>query len=90
MKEGVRSAPVSTESADVLRSTDLFGTEVAPIVRAEIARRTAAAPAPVAADRAALCPSADFGGAAGLAYGQSSFCASSAAPKSMRLLREIG
>jgi hypothetical protein len=44
MKEGVRSAPVSTESADVLRSTDLFGTEVAPIVRAEIARRTAAAP----------------------------------------------
>jgi probable LLM family oxidoreductase len=31
--------------ADVLRSMELFGTEVAPLVRAEIARRTAAAPA---------------------------------------------
>ncbi len=32
---------------DVLRSIELFGTEVAPIVRDEVARRTApAAPAP--------------------------------------------
>lgn len=31
--------------ADVLRSMELFGTEVAPIVRAEVARREAAAPA---------------------------------------------
>lgn len=30
--------------ADVLRSIELFGTKVAPLVRAEVARRTAAAP----------------------------------------------
>jgi probable LLM family oxidoreductase len=30
--------------ADVLRSIELFGTEVAPVVRAEVARRAAAAP----------------------------------------------
>ena len=29
--------------ADVLRSMELFGTEVAPVVRAEVARRTAPA-----------------------------------------------
>jgi hypothetical protein len=28
-----------------MRSIELFGTEVAPVVRAEIARRTASAPA---------------------------------------------
>ena len=32
---------------DVLRSIELFGTEVAPVVRAEVARR-ASAPAPTA------------------------------------------
>ena len=30
--------------ADVLRSMELFGTEVAPLVRAEVARRSAPAP----------------------------------------------
>ena len=33
--------------SDVLRSMELFGTKVAPLVRAELARRSAAAPAPV-------------------------------------------
>ena len=33
--------------ADVMRSLELFGTEVAPLVRAEVARREASAPAPV-------------------------------------------
>ena len=32
--------------ADVLKSMELFGTEVAPIVRAEVARREASASAP--------------------------------------------
>ena len=31
----------AVEHRDVLRSIELFGTEVAPVVRAEIARRTA-------------------------------------------------
>jgi probable LLM family oxidoreductase len=35
----------AVKHADVLRSMELFGTEVAPVVRAEVARRTAA-PAP--------------------------------------------
>jgi hypothetical protein len=37
--------------ADVMRSIELFGTEVAPVVREEVARREAAAPtaAPVPA-----------------------------------------
>jgi hypothetical protein len=30
--------------ADVLRSIELFGTQVAPLVRDEVARRTAAKP----------------------------------------------
>jgi probable LLM family oxidoreductase len=34
----------ATSHADVLRSMELFGTKVAPVVRAEVARRTAAAP----------------------------------------------
>lgn len=33
----------ATDHADVLRSIELFGTEVAPVVRAEVARRTASA-----------------------------------------------
>jgi hypothetical protein len=33
------------EHRDVLRSMELFGTEVAPVVRAEVERRTAAAAA---------------------------------------------
>jgi probable LLM family oxidoreductase len=33
--------------ADVMRSIELFGTEVAPVVRAEVARRTASEPATV-------------------------------------------
>jgi alkanesulfonate monooxygenase SsuD/methylene tetrahydromethanopterin reductase-like flavin-dependent oxidoreductase (luciferase family) len=36
----------AVKHADVLRSMELFGTEVAPVVRAAVARRTAA-PAPV-------------------------------------------
>jgi probable LLM family oxidoreductase len=35
----------SVAHADVLRSMELFGTEVAPVVRAEVARREATAPA---------------------------------------------
>ena len=35
----------AVEHRDVLRSIELFGTEVAPLVRAEVARRDAAAPA---------------------------------------------
>ena len=31
----------AVKHADVLRSMELFGTEVAPVVRAEVARRTA-------------------------------------------------
>ena len=38
--------------ADVMRSIELFGTEVAPLVRAEVARRSASAAAPVAAPQA--------------------------------------
>ena len=38
--------------ADVMRSIELFGTEVAPVVRAEVARRTATAPGPQVASRA--------------------------------------
>jgi hypothetical protein len=34
---------------DVLRSIELFGTEVAPVVRAEVARREAERPSPAAA-----------------------------------------
>jgi len=37
--------------ADVLRSMELFGTEVAPVVREEVARRTAAAPSPAVPSR---------------------------------------
>src|SRR6476660_4241795 len=37
--------------ADVMRSIELFGTEVAPAVRAEVARRTATAPGPQVASR---------------------------------------
>ncbi len=37
--------------ADVLRSIELFGTEVAPVVRAEVARRERRAPAPVTPSR---------------------------------------
>jgi alkanesulfonate monooxygenase SsuD/methylene tetrahydromethanopterin reductase-like flavin-dependent oxidoreductase (luciferase family) len=37
--------------ADVMRSIELFGTEVAPVVRAEVARRTAAATGPEVATR---------------------------------------
>lgn len=33
--------------ADVMRSLELFGTEVAPVVRAEVARREATASTPV-------------------------------------------
>jgi probable LLM family oxidoreductase len=35
----------AVEHADVMRSIELFGTEVAPVVRAEVARRTSAAAA---------------------------------------------
>jgi probable LLM family oxidoreductase len=35
----------AVKHADVLRSMELFGTEVAPVVRAEVDRRTASAPA---------------------------------------------
>jgi hypothetical protein len=38
----------AVEHADVLRSMERFGTEVAPIVRAEVARREASATAPAA------------------------------------------
>jgi len=37
--------------ADVMRSIELFGTEVAPAVRAEVARKTATAPGPEVASR---------------------------------------
>jgi alkanesulfonate monooxygenase SsuD/methylene tetrahydromethanopterin reductase-like flavin-dependent oxidoreductase (luciferase family) len=37
--------------ADVMRSIELFGTEVAPVVRAEVARRTATTPGPEVASR---------------------------------------
>ncbi|MHB8240660.1 MAG: LLM class flavin-dependent oxidoreductase [Solirubrobacteraceae bacterium] len=37
--------------ADVLRSMELFGTEVAPVVRAEVARRAAAAASPAVPSR---------------------------------------
>jgi hypothetical protein len=35
----------AVKHADVLRSMELFGTEVAPVVRAEVDRRTASAAA---------------------------------------------
>ncbi|MGH2869799.1 MAG: LLM class flavin-dependent oxidoreductase [Solirubrobacteraceae bacterium] len=38
----------AVKHVDVLRSMELFGTEVAPVVRAEVARRTAGEPEPVA------------------------------------------
>ena len=39
----------AVEHADVLRSMELFGTQVAPVVREEVARREAPAPAPAPA-----------------------------------------
>jgi probable LLM family oxidoreductase len=38
----------AVEHRDVMRSIELFGTEVAPLVRAEVARRSAVVPAPSA------------------------------------------
>jgi hypothetical protein len=35
----------AVEHGDVMRSIELFGTRVAPVVRAEVARREAALPA---------------------------------------------
>jgi alkanesulfonate monooxygenase SsuD/methylene tetrahydromethanopterin reductase-like flavin-dependent oxidoreductase (luciferase family) len=41
----------AVDHADVMRSIELFGTQVAPVVRAEVARRTAAAPGAEVASR---------------------------------------
>jgi hypothetical protein len=39
---------------DVMRSIELFGTKVAPLVREEIARRAASSPAPTSAHEEAV------------------------------------
>jgi hypothetical protein len=43
----------AVQHRDVLRSIELFGTEVAPAVRAEVARRTTTATASACAEPAA-------------------------------------